>query len=150
MPLKYYITGTRRGLGKELKKYFYHTVDTLEECDIFINCKHDGFNQVKLLYDAVELGKRVISIGSNASSAPFVTWDDVELKKYQVYKTALDNANSQLFYAGNNVTNVKFGMFESPSVEHIEIEKMSLQYCRNVIVWIIEQPHRIKSITVSI
>ena len=31
---KYYITGTRRGLGKALSDA-YHTVDTLEECDVF-------------------------------------------------------------------------------------------------------------------
>ena len=58
----FYITGTRRGLGEALSK-FYDTVDTLEECDVFINCKHDGFQQVELLYEAAELDKRIINIG---------------------------------------------------------------------------------------
>ena len=61
----FYITGTRRGLGEALNK-FYDTVDTLEECDVFINCKHDGFQQVELLYEAAELDKRIINIGSNS------------------------------------------------------------------------------------
>ena len=42
---KFYITGTRRGLGEALKNKL-NCVDTLEECDVFINCKHDGFKQV--------------------------------------------------------------------------------------------------------
>ena len=62
--MKYYITGTRRGLGEALKlKWTDQSVNTLEECDIFINCKHDGFGQVELLYKAAELGKKVINIG---------------------------------------------------------------------------------------
>ena len=70
MPHKYYITGTRRGLGKTLKDSL-NSVSTMEECDVFINCKYDGFNQVELLYDATELGKRVINIGSNVSNMSY-------------------------------------------------------------------------------
>lgn len=148
MPLKYYITeyystGTRRGLGKELKKHL-PCVDTLEECDVFINCKYDEFSQVDLLYDAVDLGKRVINIGSNVSNMPYDNRN-----KYQIHKAALDKANTQLFYAGHNTTNVKFGYFDSPNVSDVQAEKMSLQYCRDVILWILEQPYRIKSITVT-
>lgn len=148
MPLKYYITeyystGTRRGLGKELKKHL-PCVDTLEECDVFINCKYDEFSQVDLLYDAAYLGKRVINIGSNVSNMPYDNRN-----KYQIHKAALDKANTQLFYAGHNVTNIKFGIFDSPSQEKHHVEKMSLQYCKDVILWILEQPYRIKSITVT-
>ena len=46
--MKFYITGTKRGLGKALKEK-YDTVDTLNDCDVFINCKHNGFEQVELL-----------------------------------------------------------------------------------------------------
>ena len=53
--MKYFITGTRRGLGEALKlKWTGQCVNTLEECDVFINCKHDGFSQVELLYKAAE------------------------------------------------------------------------------------------------
>ena len=61
---KFYITGTRRGLGQALSEYVT-CVDTLEECDTFINCKHDGFSQVELLYKAASMNKRIINIGSN-------------------------------------------------------------------------------------
>jgi len=140
---KYYITGTRRGLGKILKDSL-NSVSTMEECDVFINCKYDGFNQVELLYDATELGKRVINIGSNVSNMSYN-----KRSRYQIHKAALDKANTQLFYAGHNITNVKFGYFDSPNVSDVQAEKMSLQYCRDVILWILEQPHRIKSITVT-
>ena len=55
--MKFYITGTRRGLGKALENR-YGNCGNLEECDIFINCKHEGFEQVKLLYKAAELNKK--------------------------------------------------------------------------------------------
>ena len=62
--MKFFITGTRRGLGAALLDY-YGNCNSLEECEVFINCKHDGFKQVELLYKAAELGKRIINIGSN-------------------------------------------------------------------------------------
>ena len=64
--MKFYITGTRRGLGKALSEK-YNIVDNLNEADVFINCKHDGFSQVDLLYKAAELNKKIINIGSAAS-----------------------------------------------------------------------------------
>ena len=68
--MRYYITGTRRGLGAfitnlpELNTGANRIVDNLDDCDIFINCKHDGFSQVDLLYEVESKGKKVISIGS--------------------------------------------------------------------------------------
>ena len=61
--MKYFITGTRRGLGKALLDK-YGTVNKLEDCDIFINCKHDGFSPGRTLYPAAELGKQIINIDS--------------------------------------------------------------------------------------
>lgn len=140
--MKYYITGTRRGLGEVLSD-LYGNCDRLEDCDIFINCKHDGFSQVELLYKAAALNKRIINIGSNSSdgnkSKPHI---------YAVEKAALDKANEQLFYQGVNTTIVRFGYFDSPRVERIQAEKMSIEYCFNVIHWILQQPHRVKDITV--
>ena len=111
--MKFYITGTKRGLGKALKEK-YDTVDTLNDCDVFINCKHNGFEQVELLYKAAELQKRIINIGSNA---PDETKKQAHI--YAVEKTALDKANHQLYYQGINTTIVRFGYFDSPRVEHI-------------------------------
>jgi len=44
--MKFYITGTRRGLGKALSERFT-TVNSLEECDVFINCKHNNLIELK-------------------------------------------------------------------------------------------------------
>jgi len=140
--VKYYITGTRRGLGEALQD-LYGNCESLEDCDVFINCKHDGFEQVQLLYKAAELGKRIINIGSNSpdgtKSKPHI---------YAVEKAALDKANEQLFYQGVNTTIVRFGYFDSPRVEKVQDKKMSIEYCFNVIHWILQQPHRVKDITV--
>ena len=138
--MHFFITGTRRGLGKALYA-LYDTVNSLENCDVFINCKHD--NQVELLYKAAELNKRIINIGSNAPD---------ETKKqphiYAVEKFALDKANEQLFYQGVDTTILRFGYFNSPRVEHINKPKMSIEYCISVIDWVLQQPHRVKDITV--
>tara|TARA_B110000285_G_scaffold73808_1_gene85121 strand:+ start:42 stop:497 length:456 start_codon:yes stop_codon:yes gene_type:complete len=139
---KFYITGTRRGLGESLSKK-YNTVDNLQDCDVFINCKHDGFEQVNLLYRAAELNKRIINIGSNSP-------DETKKVKhiYAVEKSALDKANHQLYYQGVNTTIVRFGYFDSPRVAHIDKKKMTIEYCVSIIDWILQQPHRIKEITV--
>ena len=139
---KIYITGTRRGLGEALKD-LYGCTDTLKECDVFINCKHDGFKQVELLYEAAELGKRIINIGSNSpdqsKSKPHI---------YQIEKSALDKANEQLFYQDIDTTIIRFGYFDSPRVQSVDAKKMSIDYCCSVINWVLDQPHRIKDITV--
>ena len=104
--MNFYITGTRRGLGEALACK-YGNIDSLEHCDVFINCKHDEYKQVELLYQASELGKRIINIGSNSP-----------------------------------------GYFDSPRVANVEDKKMSIEYCVEVIDWILQQPHRVKDITV--
>ena len=83
MPRKFYITGTKRGLGKALLDK-YGSTNKVEECDVFINCKHDGFEQVNLLYKAAELKKRIINIGSNSPDQ-----DKARPHKYQIEKSAL-------------------------------------------------------------
>jgi len=140
--VKYYVTGTRRGLGAALRDY-YGCTETLEECDVFINCKHNGFEQVELLYKAAELDKRIINIGSNSPDQTKTV-----PHKYAIEKFALDKANEQLFYQGINTTVVRFGYFDSPRVEHIDAKKMDIDYCCSIIHWILQQPHRIKDITV--
>ena len=138
----FFITGTRRGLGQALS-ILHDTVDSLEECDVFINCKHQGFEQVELLYKAAELNKKIINIGSNSPDG-----NKIFPHKYAVQKAALDKANEQLFYQGVDTTIVRFGYFDSPRVEHVKNPKMSIEYCISVIDWILDQPHRIKDITI--
>tara|TARA_A100001011_G_scaffold396391_1_gene494120 strand:+ start:458 stop:892 length:435 start_codon:yes stop_codon:yes gene_type:complete len=142
MPRKFYITGTKRGLGKALLDK-YSSTNKVEECDVFINCKHDGFEQVNLLYKAAELKKRIINIGSNSPDQ-----DKARPHKYQIEKSALDKANQQLFYQGVNTTIVRFGYFDSPRVQSVKADKMPIEYCVSVIDWVLEQPHRIKDLTI--
>jgi hypothetical protein len=138
---KFHITGTRRGLGKSLLDKYGNC--SFEDCDIFINCKHDGFRQVELLYKAASANKKIINIGSNSPD---------ETKKiphtYAVEKFALDKANEQLFYQGVDTTILRFGYFDTPRVEHVNAKKMSLEYVVGVIEWVLQQPHRVKEITV--
>lgn len=143
--IQYYITGTRRGLGKALADK-YGNCNSLEDCDIFINCKHDGFLQVDLLYKAADLNKRIINIGSAASD-----WTKGYQKtfKYGIEKKTLKDVNDQLFYQGINTTIINFGFFDTERVSHIEANKMSVDYCLSVIQWILDQPHKIKDITVT-
>ena len=142
--MKFYITGTRRGLGKMLREK-YNTVDSLQDCDVFINCKHDGFEQVKLLYQAAELNKRIINIGSAASDWTKGYKDNF---KYGIEKKTLREANDQLFWQDVDTCIINFGYFDSPRVAHIDKKKMSIEYCISVIDWILNQPHRIKEITI--
>jgi hypothetical protein len=140
--MKFYITGTRRGLGKALQE-FLPTVNTLEECDVFINCKHNGFEQVELLYKAAELKKKIINIGSNSPDQ-----DKDKPHIYQIEKAALDKANHQLFYQGVDTSIVRFGYFDSERVSHIDAPKIELDYVIEIILWVLQQPHRVKEITV--
>ena len=138
--MKFYITGTRRGLGEALKQK-YDTVSTLEECDIFINCKHDGFEQVDMLYKAAALNKRIINIGSHAS-------DFTYLHKYAVEKRALREDNNQLFIAGKKTTCLNFGYFDTERSAHKDVEKMPLDYVIDVIEWVLIQEYNVKELTV--
>ena len=140
--MKYFITGTRRGLGKALEEK-YGNCDSLEECDIFINCKHEGFSQIEALYNAADLGKTIINIGSNSG-------DGIKKHKhmYAIEKVALDKANEQLFYQGVNTTVLRLGYFDTERVAHINEPKMSLEYVVSLIEWVISQPHRIKELTI--
>lgn len=143
--MKFYITGTRRGLGKALEEK-YGNCNSLEECDIFINCKHDGFLQVNELYRAARENKKIINIGSYASD--WIYHPSKKMYDYGVHKKALRDANSQLFDNGYDTTCINFGFFDSESVKHLEGEKMSISYCLDIIDWVINQPHKVKELTI--
>ena len=144
--MKYYITGTRRGLGKALQDK-HGNCESLEECDIFINCKHDGFSQVHMLYDAVQKNKRTISIGSYASD--WIFNPNIAIFQYAIEKDALRKANGQLFDNGHEVTCLNLGYIDTDRSSHIDKNKMSVKYVVETIDWVIQQPHRIKEITIT-
>ena len=143
---KYYITGTRRGLGKYISEKL-NTCDNLDDCDVFINCKHDGFSQVHLLYEAARKNKKIINIGSVASDW---TKGHKGIYIYGIEKKALKDANDQLYYQGINTTIINFGYFDSERSAEIKEKKLSLDYCFNVIEWVLQQPHRVKEISVCV
>ena len=142
--MKFYITGTRRGLGKALSEK-YDVVDNLNEADVFINCKHDGFTQVHMLYEAAKLNKKIINIGSAGSDW---TKGHKPAYKYGIEKKALRDVNDQLFYEDVDTCIINFGFFDSERVADIDRPKMSIEYCISIIEWILKQPHRVKEITV--
>ena len=142
--MKFYITGTRRGLGKALSEK-YNIVDNLNEADVFINCKHDGFSQVDLLYKAAELNKKIVNIGSAASDWTKGYKDNF---KYGIEKKTLREVNDQLFWQGIDTCIINYGLFDTPRVEHIDKKKMSVDYCISIIDWVLEQKHRVKEITI--
>ena len=139
--MKYYITGTRRGLGYALQKK-YGNCNSLEECDIFVNCKHNGFEQIDLLYRAAELNKKIINIGSHASDYSYDS-------RYAVEKKALREANNNLFSKGHDTTCINFGYIDTESQQDKKVPKMSVEYCLEVIDWIINQPQRVKELTIA-
>ena len=141
--MKFYITGIRRGLGKYLHDRL-NVVDSMEECDVFINCKHDGFDQVKMLYEAYDWGVSAINISSNSGDG---------IKKYAhsyaIEKAALVKANEQLFYLGMETTCLRFGWIDTERVADIEENKMSLKSVLDTIEWVLLHPHRVKEITIT-
>lgn len=141
--MKYFVTGTRRGLGKALQEK-YGNCHSLKDCDIFINCKHDGFEQVEMLYQAAELDKRIINIGSVASDW---TKGKTAKFKYAIEKKTLKDANDQLFYEGIETSIVNFGYLDTESQSHITQNKISVEYAVGVIDWILQQEHRIKELS---
>lgn len=143
--MKFYITGIRRGLGKLLTER-YETVNSLDECDVFINCKHDGFQQVEMLYTAAKLNKKIINIGSMASEW---TKGYKETFRYGIEKKALRDVNEQLFWQGVDTTILNLGYFDSERSADVDVPKMSLDYVAGLIQWVLDQPHKIKEISVN-
>ena len=129
--MKYYITGTKRGLGYALEQK-YNNCGNLKNCDVFINCKHDGFQQVELLYEAAELNKRIINIGSHASDYTFHY-------RYAVEKKSLREANHHLFSEGIYTTCVNFGYIDTESQKDKDVPKMPVDYAVGIIDCILNQ-----------
>lgn len=140
--MKFYITGTRRGLGEYLAKQ-YDTVNTLEECDVFINCKFNKFEQAELLFKAATMGKRIINISSSAPDYYETT------PMYAACKNTLDDLNKRLYLMGANTTSLRFGYFDTLRSAHIVKQKMTLEYVASIIQWVLDQPHRIREITIE-
>lgn len=136
--MKFFITGTRRGLGKALQDRFGNC-DSIDECDIFINCKDE--DQVERLHYAAERGKRIINIGSHASDFSFKF-------PYGLRKKYLRDASNMHYFNGVHSTVINFGYIDTESQEGKNVKKMSVDYAVSVVEWVLNQPHPVKEITI--
>ena len=170
--MKIAITGHTSGIGKSLFDYYESVpwpredivigfsrsngyninnpqkiIEQSLDSDVFINNAYDGFNQVSLLYELINNGYegKVINISSTSS-------DGIknQIHPYAISKYALDKASEQLFYRGFNVTNLRLGWVDTPRVSEKakNKNKMSTNYVVDVIEWVLNQPHRIKEMTI--
>jgi len=68
--MKVGITNSNRGLGKELSTRFDNVVEGFsEDCDVFINNRHNSFKQTELLMEVFDKWKHtektIVNIGSS-------------------------------------------------------------------------------------
>lgn len=154
--INFVITGHTRGIGKAIFDKFggiglsratgfnivtdsvlpYLTPDT-----IFINNAFDildPYAQIRLLYESYGITKQVICIGSNTPYGGI----------YKTSKDALAVACTDLFYAGHNVTNLRFGKVDTPFQDSYHGSKICTQTVVNTIDYILSIPERIQEISI--
>lgn len=108
---------------------------------IFINNAFDildPYAQIRLLYESYQVAKQVICIGSNTPYSGI----------YKTSKDALSVACTDLFYAGYNVTNLRFGKVDTPFQDSYHGSKISTQTVVNTIDYILNTPERIQDISI--
>lgn len=93
-------------------------IESISNCDVFINCAQSGFSQTDVLYEVFkewqDQKKMIINIGSNARD--FTSRD--RPYKYSVEKSALNLASKQLGRCGIcRVSTVDFGYLVRPTGE---------------------------------
>ena len=159
------ITGHTSGIGKAIYEKYDNSIgfsrsngydigknrkiiESASTIDVFINNAYEEFFQVELLYGLINSGYKgkVINISSNSS-------DGIknQIHPYAISKYALDKASEQLFYRGYNVTNLRLGWVDTPRVAEKAKDKKKIptDYVVNIIEWVLNQPHRIKEITIT-
>ena len=155
---RFLITGHTSGIGKAIYERFGgiglskscgfdigsdSITPFIDDCDVFVNnafSTKDPWAQTDLVYQGKD--KRQIVIGSN-------TTDQTKNfpHPYQSAKIALENACNQLFYQGYDLTLLKPGYVDTPSVSSVKDRKMTTHNIIEVIEWVLLQEFRIKDIT---
>ena len=145
--MKISITNKDRGLGKELSSRFDDVVEGFDKnTDVFINNRHDSFNQTKLLMEAFDewkyTDKTIINIGSR-SKYPNISKGFM----YSTSKAALNHLSNNLRLNSDKtcrIIDVNCGLLESdlPSLTYEEITE--------IIVWCINQPKHIEIGEISV
>jgi len=152
------ITGHLSGLGKELYNRIPNSIgfdigshhdiknpepwlDTLLNCDVFINNAYDGFHQVNMLEKVfkqwIDKDKLIINISSTASEIKHINY---QMGFYPIHKKALDEACMRLQHIEKNcrVVNVKIGWMDTPMSEDFVEEKLDTKDVVDKIIYIIE------------
>lgn len=152
------ITGHLSGLGKELYNRIPNSIgfdigshhdiknpepwlDTLLNCDVFINNAYDGFHQVNMLEKVfkqwIDKDKLIINISSTASEIKHINY---QMGFYPIHKKALDEACMRLQHIEKNcrVVNVKIGWMDTPMSEDFVEEKLDTKDVVDKIIYIME------------
>ena len=154
--------GFSRSTGHNISDRAFQTSlpKAIEDCDVFINNACDfQHNQIALLYEMwnhwQQLNKQIVCISS--TSQEYLHKNKVY--PYDAYKQGLDYACAQLQYiyeARCKVINIKPGWIDTPSAVEVEKtidypvpHKMDPNYVAEVVMWTLQQPEHIESITVS-
>tara|TARA_B100000287_G_C20651122_1_gene786952 strand:- start:1364 stop:1855 length:492 start_codon:yes stop_codon:yes gene_type:complete len=134
------ITNSTRGLGKELSTRFNFVDGFDEDSDVFINNRHDGFNQTKLLMKAFDkwkyTDKTIVNIGSR-SKYPNISKGFM----YSTSKAALNHLSNNLRLNSDKtcrIIDINPGLLESnlPSLTYKEIA--------DIVEWCVKLPKHIE------
>jgi len=134
------ITNSKRGLGKELSTRF-NIVDGFDkDSDVFINNRHDSFNQTKLLMTAYEkwkyTDKTIVNIGSRSK------YQNISKGyMYSASKAALNHLSNNLRLNSDKtcrIIDINPGLLESdlPSLTYKEIA--------DIVEWCVKLPKHIE------
>ena len=145
--MKISITNKDRGLGKELSSRFDDVVEGFDKnTDVFINNRHDSFNQTKLLMKAFGewkyTDKTIINIGSR-SKYPNISKGFM----YSTSKAALNHLSNNLRLNSDKtcrIIDVNCGLLES------ELPSLTYKEITEIIVWCINQPKHIEIGEISV
>jgi len=154
--MKIVITGHTRGIGKALHNHFGglglskssgfdivtdNILPHLDTDTCFINNAFtmvDPFAQIKLLYESIQIVKKVICIGSNTP------YDGI----YKTSKDALSVACNDLFLKGHNVTLLKFGKVDTPFQDKYKGNKISIETVINTVEFVLKIPERVGTVSI--
>tara|TARA_B100001057_G_scaffold483013_1_gene559205 strand:- start:646 stop:1140 length:495 start_codon:yes stop_codon:yes gene_type:complete len=162
--MKYAITGHTSGIGKALYENYLPNaigfsrsngfnistdirkiIHESKNCDVFINNAQEDFYQTELLYElSKEFKGKIINIGS--MSKDWITGHKKNYK-YAVEKQALDSMNAQLFWEGVDTSIVNLSYVDVSDQETV-IEKLEVKYIIEIVDWIINQPFKVKEMSV--
>ena len=130
------LTNSTRGLGLEISKRFKNVVEGFDESsDIFINNRHNSFNQTELLLEVFkkwkDTDKTIVNIISR-SKYPNISKGYL----YSASKAALSHMSNSLRMISDKkcrIIDINPGLLESelPSLKYSEIVD-TIEYCVNL------------------